>query len=83
MSIWTKIHKSFYNTMLLYEPHKLSPLELHLVCVSYACFAGSQIAGLLLESILGVADLAHSPELEIETSLGYRMLIRDQQSWKG
>lgn len=58
--------------MLLYEPHKLSPLELHLICVSYACFAGSQIAGLLLESVLGVTD---HPELEIETSLGYRMLV--------
>lgn len=83
MSIWTKIHKSFYNTTLLYEPHKLSLLELHVVCVSYACFAGSQIAGLLLENVLCGADLALSPEFEIEMNLGYRMLIRGQQSWKG
>lgn len=83
MSIWTKIHKSFYNTTLLYEPHKLSPLELHVVCVSYAFFAGSQITGLLLESVLCVTDLSLSPEFEIEMNLGYRMLIRDQQSWKG
>lgn len=37
-------------------------LELHLVCVSYACFAGSQIAGLLPESVLGVTDLALFPQ---------------------